>query len=426
MRTFGRSAVVLGIFLLAAAARFAPAAEFTHRNSNPVRQGPGNYYPLLYSLPVGIQIEVAREQEGWKLIQVKTDSIRNRLQKDGLLADEQWLPKNCLTAQLPATDYRQLKIEWNTTSASQAGIAAAVRGNAMKYGGATEQALDSLAVLTAPLFSAQDYQNFKFETLAALQSTVNREVLRNRFGTYFRPYPVDPGVEGVGLGLATRLAKTGLRPDKELLAYLNMLTTFLVELSGAYDVPFRTLVLQDTLARSWSLPGGYLFISQGLLNKCTDEAELAAVIARELVHLVAEHAFYQTPLGQVNKYAESAMDELEAEAQAFEKRVPVDMKQYAIESYNFAIKSKNPMIEIDADRGAVVLLALAGYDPQAVARIMKKSSDEEMEELDQQEDLTIFQPQRQRLAQLDHFVQEHFADWRGSRNLTRFQRSIKR
>lgn len=40
MRTFGRSAVVLGIFLLAAAARFAPAAEFTHRNSNPVRKGP--------------------------------------------------------------------------------------------------------------------------------------------------------------------------------------------------------------------------------------------------------------------------------------------------------------------------------------------------------------------------------------------------
>lgn len=401
---------------------YAAASDYTQRKENPVREGPGNYYPLLYHLPSGVAVQVDEKQGGWNRIRVLEDSIRVRLEAGGEAASESWMPQNCLDVKKPSMDYGKLDIEWNSISASRAGVAAAVRGYAMEYGGADEKDIDSLALLTAPLFDIDEYRVFKRETLQRAPMRSGGHDLKNRFSDYFKAHDLDVLEQGIGLGLATRLAQTGLVQNMAMLAYINMITTLLAESTGAYDVPFRTLVLRDTLAASWSLPGGYLFISQGMLDLCSDEAELAAVIAREMMHLIEQHAFSKTPVGQTQKQVQDAMDELDAQALALQTDAPVDPIKFAVEAFEFTVNAKNPLTEQNADRGAAVLLARAGYEPQAVLQLVIKLLGSGIET----RSFMRFDPRHQRLQALRVFLQQEFTGWQGNTFARRFSDRIHR
>jgi predicted Zn-dependent protease len=56
---------------------------------------------------------------------------------------------------------------------------------------------------------------------------------------------------------------------------------------------YNFTALEDEMINAFALPGGYIFITRGMLEKMENEAQLASVLAHETTHVVARHSSAQ-------------------------------------------------------------------------------------------------------------------------------------
>ena len=82
----------------------------------------------------------------------------------------------------------------------------------------------------------------------------------------------------------------GLVRDPELTAYIDALGQRLAQHSPRRDVTYRFHVADMPEPNAFALPGGYIYVSRGLLVIANSEAELANVIGHEIGHVAARHA----------------------------------------------------------------------------------------------------------------------------------------
>jgi len=80
----------------------------------------------------------------------------------------------------------------------------------------------------------------------------------------------------------------GAYDDKPLDAYIGNLTTNLARRAGIPGVR-KVTVLNTPGVNAFALPGGYIYVTRGLLALANDEAELAMVISHEIGHVAARH-----------------------------------------------------------------------------------------------------------------------------------------
>ncbi len=81
-------------------------------------------------------------------------------------------------------------------------------------------------------------------------------------------------------------------PDNEkndLTAYLAVVGRNLTKYSDRPDLPWTFGVIENETPNAFSAPGGYVFVTTGLLNKVTNEAQLAGVLAHEVAHVTHRH-----------------------------------------------------------------------------------------------------------------------------------------
>ena len=88
----------------------------------------------------------------------------------------------------------------------------------------------------------------------------------------------------LGQALAESVLKDhALSTDVALQTYVNLLGRWLSLSSEQPDLHWTFAVLDDADARVWAAPGGYVFVTHGLVQRLQSEAELAAVLAHALV-----------------------------------------------------------------------------------------------------------------------------------------------
>ncbi len=85
-------------------------------------------------------------------------------------------------------------------------------------------------------------------------------------------------------------ASIGLVEDEALTAYVRALGERLAQRSPRRGVRYRFFVADMPEPNAFALPGGYIYISRGLLALSNSEAELANVIGHEIGHVAARHA----------------------------------------------------------------------------------------------------------------------------------------
>jgi beta-barrel assembly-enhancing protease len=83
-------------------------------------------------------------------------------------------------------------------------------------------------------------------------------------------------------------ASCKLLGDKRVNDYINTLGQRLVRYSDA-KVPFTIKVVDDDQVNAFALPGGFLYVTSGLILAAETEAELAGVMAHEIAHVAARH-----------------------------------------------------------------------------------------------------------------------------------------
>ncbi|PLX38603.1 MAG: metalloprotease [Hyphomicrobiales bacterium] len=124
---------------------------------------------------------------------------------------------------------------------------------------------------------------------------------------------------------------------------------------------YQITILNSPVVNAFALPGGYLYITRGLLALANDSSELAAVISHEMAHVTAKHA-----IARLKRAEEKA---LVTEVVA---TVVDDPKtaQTAIASAELSFAHFSQAQELEADIVGVRTLARAGYDPHAAARFL--------------------------------------------------------
>mgnify|MGYP003571999978 CR=1 FL=1 len=76
--------------------------------------------------------------------------------------------------------------------------------------------------------------------------------------------------------------------DPKLARYVQSVGARIVKVSDR-QLPYEFSVINDSSPNAWALPGGKISINRGLLVELKNEAELAAVLAHEVVHAAARH-----------------------------------------------------------------------------------------------------------------------------------------
>jgi predicted Zn-dependent protease len=89
------------------------------------------------------------------------------------------------------------------------------------------------------------------------------------------------------------VAQVGLYDDPELQSYVEDLGRSLAARSERPHLPWSFKVLDDPAINAFALPGGYVYVTRGILSHLESEAELAMVIGHEIGHVTARHGVNQ-------------------------------------------------------------------------------------------------------------------------------------
>ena len=162
-------------------------------------------------------------------------------------------------------------------------------------------------------------------------------------------------------------SQLGIVADESLNEYVQQLGKKLAEYSPRRDVEYSFQVVEMEEPNAFALPGGYIYLSRGLLALANSEAEVANVIAHEIGHVAARHAAQRdtaakaatllTVLGVVAAAAGSADGRAIAGTQFLGQGL---LASYSREQ------------ERQSDRIAIELTSKAGIDPGGMARFLKQ------------------------------------------------------
>jgi predicted Zn-dependent protease len=85
----------------------------------------------------------------------------------------------------------------------------------------------------------------------------------------------------------------GLYPDPKLAGYLDQMGQRLAKTSHRPELPFHFRILDSAVVNAFAVPGGYVYITRGILASLNSEAELAGVVGHEIGHIAARHSAQQ-------------------------------------------------------------------------------------------------------------------------------------
>lgn len=132
--------------------------------------------------------------------------------------------------------------------------------------------------------------------------------------------------------------------------------------SGSSGQTYRITILNSPNVNAFALPGGYVYVTRGLLALANDSSEVAAVIAHEMAHVTANHG-----VQRLRKEAE-----VELSNQVVSQVLADKIRERETElrgRMSLAQFSRNQ--ELEADKIGIKTVADAGYDPFASARFLQ-------------------------------------------------------
>lgn len=147
--------------------------------------------------------------------------------------------------------------------------------------------------------------------------------------------------------------------NSSIASYIDEIGQRLVPYSSRSDIPYVFQVVEDDQVNAFATMGGYVYVTTGLIETASNEAELASVIAHEIGHIASRHA--------VKQMREQALQAGVLTAAGLDRNDAVAI------GVELAVNRPNSrQDELEADEEGLTTLTQAGYAPGAMVSFMEK------------------------------------------------------
>jgi predicted Zn-dependent protease len=200
-------------------------------------------------------------------------------------------------------------------------------------------------------------------TLALGACAVNPVTGKNELAFVPEATEISMGAEQYGPGRQMQGGDYTTHP--EIVEYVRSVGQRLASVSDR-ALPYEFHVLNDGTPNAWALPGGKIAINRGLLTELKSEAELAAVLAHEIVHSAARHGAKNMERGLLLQGAVLATSVATSNSEYAGLATGGAGMAAQLLTHKYSRSA-----ELEADYYGMQYMARAGYDPQAAVELQR-------------------------------------------------------
>jgi len=160
----------------------------------------------------------------------------------------------------------------------------------------------------------------------------------------------------------------GVVQDPAIHKYVTLVGTLIARASSRPDLDWHFIVLDTDGVNALAAPGGYIHVTRGALALMQDEAELAGVLGREVVHVTEKHTIRAI---QKSRTMQLAADETLGDRGVFNRLVD--------RATEVVMAGFGRAEELESDREGVALANKVGYQPAGLSRFLQRLAERNRE-----------------------------------------------
>ena len=149
--------------------------------------------------------------------------------------------------------------------------------------------------------------------------------------------------------------------------YINQLGRQIAAQADPRGIPYTFYVVNSDVVNAFSIPGGYVYVNRGIIERADNVSQLAGVLAHEIGHVVERHGIQQM------QRAQNANTALSVLYGVLLRRNPGTVEQAGIQVGGSAVfAGYSRTAEREADRDAVTFMMRSGYNPNGLPQFFNK------------------------------------------------------
>lgn len=170
------------------------------------------------------------------------------------------------------------------------------------------------------------------------------------------------------------LQEFGRYDDPELQDYVTRVGQRIAAVSHRPQLQYTFTVLDSEDINAFALPGGYVYITRGIMAYLNSEAELVAVLGHEVGHVTARHSVRQQSGAMATGVGATVIGILTGSG---------DLASVANMAGTALVSGYGRDMELEADSLGAQYLDRLGYDPDAMIDVVRLLKNQESFELQQ-------------------------------------------
>ncbi|KQN76462.1 M48 family metalloprotease [Devosia sp. Leaf64] len=203
--------------------------------------------------------------------------------------------------------------------------------------------------------------------VASCSSLTGKSVAVTKTGDNPAPMVVPEGTEPDDVVIGRRehpriiAAYGGVYSDREAEIMVARIVGRLLAAANQPNAQFQVTILDTSEVNAFALPGGYIYVTRGILALASDTSELAAVLAHEIAHVTLRHARARTDKTRTTQIVDRVITGIfggDTSTDATANRTRESLAAFGQQQ------------ELEADREGIKFAGKAGFDPQAAARFL--------------------------------------------------------
>jgi predicted Zn-dependent protease len=161
--------------------------------------------------------------------------------------------------------------------------------------------------------------------------------------------------------------------DAVINSYVNSLGNRIAKLTSRGDLQWQFQVVNSDVVNAFALPGGFVYVNRGVLERATNMSEIAGVLGHEIEHVVERHSVKQMEQAQGADVGVGILCALTGVCQS-------GIAQAAIQVGGTAVFAKfSRTDEVQADEGGFNNVMRAGISPRGMYTFFQKLLAEEQQ-----------------------------------------------